>query len=71
MPRAPVDEAETLALVLIEGVSSTLQLGCQLPPSKRAQLRAMLKEFVATAITGLREKYRKRARPRRSDSAEI
>ena len=58
MPRAPAQEAEALALVLIEGVSSTLLLGCQLPPGKRAQLRAMQREFVATAVAGLREKYR-------------
>ena len=58
LPRAPAEDAEALALVIIEGVWSALQLGCELPPEKRPRVRAMLKEFVATALAGLMEKYR-------------
>ena len=58
LPRAPREDVEALALVIIEGVWSALQLGCELPPEKRPLLRAMLKEFVAAALAGLMEKYR-------------
>jgi hypothetical protein len=58
LPRAPVEDVETLALVVIEGVWSALQLGCELPPEKRPRVRAMLKEFVAAALAGLMRKYR-------------
>ena len=58
LPRAPREDVEALALVIIEGVWSALQLGCELPPEKRPRLRAMLKEFVAAAVVGLMEKYR-------------
>ena len=56
--RAPAEDVEPLALVIIEGVWSALQLGCELPPEKRPRVRAMLKEFVAAALAGLMEKYR-------------
>jgi AcrR family transcriptional regulator len=58
IPRAPAEDVEPLALVIIEGVWSALQLGCELPPEKRPRVRAMLKEFVAAALAGLMEKYR-------------
>jgi AcrR family transcriptional regulator len=58
LPKAERADAEALALVVIEGVFSVLQLGCELPPKKRTRLRAMLKEFVAAAVAGLMEKYR-------------
>jgi AcrR family transcriptional regulator len=58
LSRAPTEDVEALALVIIEGVWSALQLGCELPPEKRPRVRAMLKEFVAAALTGLMEKYR-------------
>jgi AcrR family transcriptional regulator len=58
LPRAPAEDVEPLALVIIEGVWSALQLGCELPPEKRPRVRAMLKEFVAAALAGLMEKYR-------------
>ena len=58
--RAPAEDVEALALVIIEGVWSALQLGCELPPEKRPRVRAMLKEFVAAALAGLMEKYRQR-----------
>jgi AcrR family transcriptional regulator len=58
MPRASAAEIEALALVLLESVSSVLQIGCQLPPNKRAQMRAMLKVFAACAAAGLKERYR-------------
>ena len=58
LPRAPAEDVEGLALVIIEGVWSALQLGCELPPEKRPRLRAMLKEFVAAALAGLMEKFR-------------
>lgn len=57
-PRTSEAEAEALALVVIEGVSAALQLGCDLPPAKRNALRVMLKQFVAAAIAGLMGKYR-------------
>jgi AcrR family transcriptional regulator len=56
-PKATMDEVEALALVVIEGVSAVLQLGCDLPPEKRARLRAMLKQFVAAAVARLMEEY--------------
>jgi AcrR family transcriptional regulator len=58
LPRAPAEDVEALALVIIEGVWSPLQLGCELPLAKRPRVRAMLKEFVAAALAGLMEKYR-------------
>jgi AcrR family transcriptional regulator len=58
LPRAPAKDVEALALVIIEGVWSALQLGCELPPEKRPRVRAMLKEFVVAALAGLIEKYR-------------
>ena len=58
LPRAPAEDAEAFALVIIEGVWGALQLGCELPPEKRPRVRAMLKEFVAAALAGLMEKYR-------------
>jgi hypothetical protein len=58
LPWAPAEDVEALALVIIEGVWSALQLGCELPPEKRPRVRAMLKEFVAAALAGLMEKYR-------------
>ncbi len=58
LPRAPAEDVEAFALVIIEGVWSALQLGCELPPDKRPRVRAILKEFVAAALTGLMEKYR-------------
>src|ERR1700734_464244 len=58
LPRAPAEDVEGLALVIIEGVWSALQLGCELPLEKRPFVRAMLKEFVVAALTGLMEKYR-------------
>jgi AcrR family transcriptional regulator len=58
LPRAPAEDVEALALVIIEGVWSALQLGCELPPEKRPLVRAMLKEFVAAALAGLIGKYR-------------
>src|ERR1700727_403171 len=58
LTRAPVEDVEALALVIIEGVWSALQLACELPPEKRPQVRATLKEFVAVALAGLMEKYR-------------
>jgi AcrR family transcriptional regulator len=58
LPRAPAEDVKDLALVIIEGVWSALQLGCELPPEKRPRVRAMLKEFVAAALAGLIEKYR-------------
>jgi AcrR family transcriptional regulator len=58
LPRASAEDVEALALVIIEGVWSALQLGCELPPEKRPRVRAMLKEFVAAAFAGLMEKYR-------------
>ena len=58
LPRAPGEDVEALALVIIEGVWSALQLGCELPPQKRPRVRTMLKEFVAAALAGLMEKYR-------------
>jgi len=57
LSRAPTEDVEALALVIIEGVWSALQLGCELPPEKRPRVRAMLKEFVAAALAGLMEKY--------------
>jgi AcrR family transcriptional regulator len=57
LPHAPAEDVEALALVIIEGVWSALQLGCELPPEKRPRVRAMLKEFVAAALAGLMEKY--------------
>ena len=54
----PAEDVEALALVIIEGVWSALQLGCELPPEKRPRVRAMLKQFVAVALAGLMEKYR-------------
>ena len=58
LSRAPAEDVEALALVIIEGVWGALQLGCELPPEKRPRVRAMLKEFVAAALAGLMEKYR-------------
>jgi AcrR family transcriptional regulator len=58
LTRAPTEDVEALALVVIEGVWSALQLGCELPPEKRPRVRVMLKEFVAAALAGLMEKYR-------------
>ncbi len=58
LPSTPADEAQALALVLLEGVSSILLLGCQLPKGKRAKVRRMLKEFVAAAMAGMREANR-------------
>jgi AcrR family transcriptional regulator len=58
LSRASAEDVEALALVVIEGVWSALQLGCELPPEKRPRVRAMLKEFVAAALAGLMEKYR-------------
>ena len=58
LPHAPTEDVEALALVIIEGVWSALQLGCELLPEKRPRVRAMLKEFVAAALAGLMEKYR-------------
>jgi AcrR family transcriptional regulator len=58
LPRAPAEDVKALALVIIEGVWSALQLGCELAPEKRPRVRAMLKIFVAAALTGLTEKYR-------------
>jgi AcrR family transcriptional regulator len=58
LPRAPAEDVEALALVIIEGVWSALQLGCELPPEKRPRVRSMLKEFVAAALAGLMKKYR-------------
>jgi AcrR family transcriptional regulator len=58
LPRAPAEDVQAFALVIIEGVWSALQLGCELPPEKRPRVRAMLKEFVAAAVAGLMEKYR-------------
>jgi AcrR family transcriptional regulator len=58
LPRAPMEDVEAFALVIIEGVWSALQLGCELPPEKRPRMRAALKEFVAAALAGLMEKYR-------------
>jgi AcrR family transcriptional regulator len=58
LPRAPAEDVKALALVIIEGVWSALQLGCELPPEKRPRVRAMLKVFVAAALAGLMEKYR-------------
>jgi hypothetical protein len=55
LTRAPTEDVETLALVVIEGVWSALQLGCELPPEKRPRVRAVLKEFVAAALAGLME----------------
>jgi AcrR family transcriptional regulator len=55
---APPEDVEALALVIIEGVWSALQLGCELLPEKRPRVRSMLKEFVAAALAGLMEKYR-------------
>jgi AcrR family transcriptional regulator len=57
LPRAPGENVEALALVIIEGVWSALQLGCELPPDKRPRVRATLKEFVAAALAGLMQKY--------------
>ncbi len=57
LPRAPAEDVEALALVIIEGVWSALQLGCELPPEKRPRVRTMLKEFVSAALAGLMEKY--------------
>jgi AcrR family transcriptional regulator len=58
LPRALTEDVGVLALVVIEGVWSALQLGCELPPEKRPRVRTMLKEFVAAALAGLMEKYR-------------
>jgi AcrR family transcriptional regulator len=58
LPRAPAEDVKALALVIIEGVWSALQLGCELAPEKRPRVRAMLKVFVAAALAGLMEKYR-------------
>jgi AcrR family transcriptional regulator len=58
LPRASAEDVEVLALVVIEGVWSALQLSCELPPERRPRVRAMLKEFVAAALAGLMEKYR-------------
>jgi AcrR family transcriptional regulator len=58
LARAPAKDVEALALVVIEGVWSALQLGCELPPEKRPRVRAMLKKFVAAALAGLIGKYR-------------
>jgi AcrR family transcriptional regulator len=58
LPRAPAKDVEALALVVIEGVWSALQLGCELPPENRPRVRGMLKEFVVAALAGLMEKYR-------------
>lgn len=58
MPKAPAPDVEALALVLLEGVSAALQLGCDLEPARRARLRAMLKAFVGAAVAGLMEQYR-------------
>ena len=58
LPRAPAEDVKALALVIIEGVWSALQLGCELAPEKRPRVRAMLKIFVAAALAGLMEKYR-------------
>jgi AcrR family transcriptional regulator len=58
LPRAPAEDVQALALVIIEGLWNALQLGCELPPGKRPRLRAMLKDFVVAALAGLVEKYR-------------
>jgi AcrR family transcriptional regulator len=58
LPGAKAEDAQDFALVIIEAVWSALQLGCELAPEKRPRVRAMLKEFVATALAGLIEKYR-------------
>ena len=58
LPKAPAEDVEGLALVVIEGVVATLQLGCDLAPAKRARVRAALKEFVTAAMRELKEKYR-------------
>jgi len=58
LPRAPAEDVEALALVIIEGVWSALQLGCEIPPERRPRVRAMLKEFMSAALAGLIEKYR-------------
>ncbi len=58
MPRASTAEIDALALILLESVSSVLQIGCQLPPDTRADIRAMLKVFTANAIAGLIARYR-------------
>ena len=62
LPQAPTEDVDALALVVIEGVWSALQLGCELPPERRPRVRAMLKEFVLAALAGLKEKYRQRLR---------
>ncbi len=58
LPNATAEDVEALALVVIEAVVASLQLGCDLAPPKRARVRAALREFVATAMRGLMEKYR-------------
>jgi AcrR family transcriptional regulator len=58
LPRLPGEDVDAFALVIIEGVWSALQLGCELPPEKRPRVRAVLKEFIAAALAGLMEKYR-------------
>lgn len=58
MPQAPAPDVEALALVLLEGVSAVLQLGCDLAPEKRERLRTMLKALVGAAVSGLMADYR-------------
>lgn len=58
LPRALEEDVEALALVVIEGVWSALQLSCELPQGKRPRVRAMLKEFMIAGLAGLIEKYR-------------
>jgi AcrR family transcriptional regulator len=58
LPRAPTEDVEAFALVIIEGVWSALQLGCELPPEKRPRMRAMLKAFVTAGLDGLMEGHR-------------
>jgi AcrR family transcriptional regulator len=58
LPRAPAADVQAFALVIIEGVWSALQLGCELPPEKRPRVRAMLKELMTAALAGLMGKYR-------------
>lgn len=58
LPKAPARDVEALALVLLESVTSALQLACDLEPGKRARMRVMLKTFVGSAVTGMMTSYR-------------
>lgn len=62
LPAAQPAEIEALAMILLESVTASLQLGCGLPAVKRAELRSMLKAFVTAAFDRLIETDGERGR---------